>query len=199
MISIHGRQAADDMNLANENFVVNSDELPGNHPALNWYALHVRSRHEKRVAERFVSQSFETFLPLHRSQKLWKNGLHANIDTPLFPCYIFARISMHDRLRLLRDPSVLSFVASSARPTVVPDEDISTLKTVTESLKAEPHPYLNQGDAVKIVTGPFTGMRGILTRRKNEYRVVLSIEAIMRSIVIEVSEFDIEPLERSGR
>jgi transcription antitermination factor NusG len=163
---------------------------------LNWYALHTRSRHEKRVAERLVSQSLETFLPLHRSRHTWKNGVHVDVDLPLFPCYLFARASVYDRLRLLQHPGVLGFAASSAKPTVISDEEISILRTATERLKAEPHPYLNNGDAVRIVAGPLAGMAGILTRRKQEYRVVLSIEAIMRSIVVEVSEFDIEPQEK---
>ena len=46
---------------------------------LSWYALHTRSRHEKRVAERLVSQSLETFLPLHRSRHRWKNGVHVDV------------------------------------------------------------------------------------------------------------------------
>jgi transcription antitermination factor NusG len=163
---------------------------------LSWYALHVRSRHEKRVAERLVSQSLETFLPLHRSRHTWKNGIHVDVDLPLFPCYLFARASIYDRIRLLQHPGVLGFAASSAKPTVIPDREISLLQTATESLKAQPHPYLNNGDAVRIVCGPLAGMTGILTRRKQDYRVVLSIEAIMRSIVVEVSEFDIEPQER---
>jgi transcription antitermination factor NusG len=163
---------------------------------MNWYALHIRSRHEKRVAERLSSQSLEIFLPLHRSRHTWKNGVHADVDLPLFPCYLFAKASIHDRIRLLQHPGVLGFAASSAKPTVIPDEEISILRIATENLKAEPHPYLNNGDAVRIVAGPLAGMTGILTRRKQEYRVVLSIEAIMRSIVVEVSEFDIEPQER---
>jgi transcription antitermination factor NusG len=163
---------------------------------LNWYALHIRSRHEKRVAERLVSQSLETFLPLHRSRHTWKNGIHVDVDLPLFPCYLFARASIHDRLRLLQHPGVLGFAATSAKPTVISDEEIFVLRAATESLKAEPHPYLNSGDAIRIVAGPLAGMRGILTRRKQECRVVLSIEAIMRSIVVEVSEFDIEPEEK---
>ena len=163
---------------------------------LNWYALHIRSRHEKRVAERLVSQSLETFLPLHRSRHTWKNGVHVDVDLPLFPCYLFARVSIYDRIRLLQHPGVLGFAASSARPTVIPDEEISILRTATEDLRAEPHPYLKDGDPVRIVAGPLAGMTGILTRRKQEYRVVLSIEAIMRSIVVEVNEFDIEPEEK---
>src|ERR1700736_4668369 len=163
---------------------------------LNWYALHIRSRHEKRVAERLESQSLETFLPLHRSRHTRKNGVHVGVDLPLFPCCLCARASMHDRISLLQHPGVLGFAASTTRPTVIPDEEISVLRAATESLKAEPHPYLNNGDAVRIVAGPLARMTGILTRRKQEYRVVLSIEAIMRSIVVEVSEFDIEPQEK---
>ncbi len=164
--------------------------------SLNWYALHIRSRHEKRVAERLISQSLETFLPLHRSRHTWKNGVHADVDLPLFPCYLFARATIHDRIRLLQHPGVLGFAASSAKPTVIPDEEISVLRTATESLRAEPHPYLSDGDSVRIVAGPLAGMNGILTRRKQGYRVVLSVEAIMRSIVVEVSEFEIKPLEK---
>ncbi len=103
---------------------------------LNWYALHIRSRHEKRVAERLVSQSLETFLPLHRSRHTWKNGVHVDVDLPLFPCYLFARVSIYDRIRLLQHPGVLGFAASSARPTVIPDEEISILRTATEGLKS---------------------------------------------------------------
>jgi transcription antitermination factor NusG len=170
-----------------------TDEKISSDATLNWYALHTRSRHEKRVAERLGLQSLETFLPVHRARHIWKNGVHAEVDLPLFPCYLFARASIHNRIRLLQQPGVLGFAASTSRPTVIPNEEISVLRAATESLKAEPHPYLNTGDAVRIVAGPLAGMEGILTRRKQEYRVVLSIEAIMRSIVVEVSEFEIEP------
>ena len=167
--------------------------------SLNWYALHIRSRHEKRVAERLVSHDTETFLPLHRSRHTWKNGLHVDVDLPLFPCYLFARVAIQNRVRLLQHPGVLGFAACSARPAVISDEEIAILRVATESLRAEPHPYLNNGDAVRIVSGPLAGMTGILTRRKQEYRVVLSIETIMRSLVVEVSEFEIEPTEKKQR
>jgi len=165
-------------------------------PSLHWYAIHTRSRHEKAIVARLASQATETFLPLHRSRHTWKNGVHAEVDAPLFPCYLFARISIQDRLRLLQTPGVLGFAATSTRPTAIPNEEIALLRTATEKLKAEPHPYLTLGDRVRIVVGPLAGMEGVLTRRKQAYRVVLSIEAIMRSIAVEVSEFEIEPIER---
>jgi transcription antitermination factor NusG len=167
--------------------------MVGSELTLNWYALHTRSRHEKRVAERIVAQSLEVLLPLHRCRNTWKNGVQTEVDLPLFPCYLFARASIYDRIRLLQLPGVLGFAACSSRPTIIPDIDISALRKATEGLRAEPHPYLSSGDAVRIVAGPLAGLEGILIRRKQDYRVVLSIEAIMRSIVVEVSAFDIEP------
>jgi transcription antitermination factor NusG len=167
-------------------------------PALHWYALHTRSRHEKTIAARLNSQAMEIFLPLHRSRHMWKNGVYAEVDLPLFPCYLFAKIALNDRIRLLQTPGVIGFAATSARPTAIPDAEIALLRNATESLKAEPHPYLNCGDWVRIVAGPLAGMEGILTRRKQEYRVVLSIEAIMRSVAVEVSEFEIEPAEKQS-
>ncbi len=163
-----------------------------------WYALQTRSRHEKQVAQRIAAQSLEAFLPVHCSRHLWKNGVHANVELPLFPCYLFAKASVYDRLRLLRLPGVLGFAASSAHPTPIADADMQLLRAATEQLRAEPHPYLAAGDWVRIVAGPLAGMEGVLTRKKNEYRVVLSIEAIMRSMVVEVSEFDIQPCKRSS-
>jgi transcription antitermination factor NusG len=170
--------------------------IPSPAPSLHWYAIHTRSRHEKTIAARLDSQETEVFLPLHRSRRTWKNGVHAEVDLPLFPCYLFARISISDRLRLLQTPGVIGFAATSAQPTEIPNEDIALLRTATAKLEAQPHPYMSCGDRVRIVAGALAGLEGILTRRKQEFRVVLSIEAIMRSIAVEVSEFDIEPMEK---
>jgi transcription termination/antitermination protein NusG len=162
-----------------------------------WYALQTRSRHEKQVAQRIAAQSLESFLPLHRSRNIWKNGVHANIDVPLFPCYLFAKAGIYDRIRLLRLPGVLGIAASSIHPIAIPEAEMKMLRTITENLAPDPHPYLAIGDWVRIVAGPLMGMEGILTRKKNRYRVVLSIDAIMRSLAVEVSEYDIEPCKRT--
>jgi transcription antitermination factor NusG len=163
---------------------------------LHWYALHTRSRHEKAIAARLDLQATETFLPVHRSRHTWRNGVHAEVDLPLFPGYLFARMRIGEKLRLLQTPGVLGFAATSARPIAITDEEMELLRCATGSLKAEPHPYLSCGDKVRIAAGPLAGLEGILTRRKNEYRVVLSIDAIMRAVVVEVSEFDIESIEK---
>jgi transcription antitermination factor NusG len=157
-----------------------------------WYAIQTRPRHEKRVAERLRSKSLEAFLPVHRCKHRWNNGVLADVELPLFPCYLFARTPAHERVRLLQLPGIVGIAASTTHPTAIPDREIEALRIVTSLFSVEPHPFLNVGDRVRIVAGPLAGMEGILARRKQLCRLILTIETIMRSIAVEVSEFDIE-------
>ena len=156
--------------------------------------MQTRSRHEKRVAHELRARSIEEFLPVHKCRNRWKNGVTAEVELPLFPCYLFARISLRDKMRLLQLPGVIGFAVSSDRPTSLAPEDIEALRTLSVLCRAEPHPFLKVGDRVRIVAGPLTGMQGILLRRKQDLRVVLSLDFILRSVAVEVDELDIEPL-----
>lgn len=165
---------------------------------LRWFAVQTRHQHEKRIAERLKIDTIETFLPVHCSVHRWKNGVKAQLEFPLFPCYLFTRIKDSQRLSLIRQPGVIGIAASSSSPTPIADDEISRLRLVAEQVKAQPHPYLSLGERVRIVAGPLAGVEGILTRKKHELRVAISIEIIMRSVSVEVSEFEIEPV-RSRR
>jgi len=50
------------------------------------------------------------------------------------------------------------------------------------------------GERVRIKAGVMTGVGGVLVRKKNDFRVVLSLDAIMRSVAVEVDADDIEPV-----
>jgi transcription antitermination factor NusG len=164
-----------------------------------WYAVQTRSRHEKRVSEQLLSKAIQVFLPIQRCRHKWRNGVLADVDLPLFPCYLFAKPAAQERVNLLRLPGVVGLAASTARPSVIPEEEIELLRHLTETFQAEPHPFLNAGDPVRIISGPMTGLEGILIRRKQQLRLVLSVQVIMRSIAIEVGEFDIEPISTTHR
>src|SRR5580704_846318 len=88
-------------------------------PQPEWYAVQTRPRHEKRVAEELRARLLEEFLPLHSCRHRWKNGVIADVELPLFPCYLFARITLHDRIRLLQLPGVIGFAVTSAHPTAL--------------------------------------------------------------------------------
>jgi transcription antitermination factor NusG len=168
-------------------------------PAPQWYAVQTRSRHEKRVSEQLQSRSIQVFLPVQYCRHKWRNGVTADVELPLFPCYLFARPAAQERLSLLQLPGVLGLAATTAKPSVIPDDEIELLRQVTSTFRTEPHPFLHAGDPVRIISGPMAGLEGILTRRKQQFRLVLSVKVIMRSIAIEVSEFDIEPVSTNHR
>ncbi len=119
------------------------------------------------------------------------------LQLPLFPGYVFVRMALVDRLRVLQVPSVVHLVGFNGHLAALPDAEIEGLKNgLTGGVRAEPHPFLTAGRRVRIKAGPLEGREGILLRRKGSLRVVLSIELIQRSIVVDVDVADVQPLTR---
>jgi transcription antitermination factor NusG len=159
-----------------------------------WYAGYTAARHEKRVAEHFQQRGIEHFLPLYETIHRWNNGRH-RVSLPLFPGYIFVRIALRERLRVLEVPGFVRLVGFNALPQALPQYDIDRMReALTGGVMAEPYPYLTAGRRVEIRRGPLAGMTGILLRRQNKYRVVISVELIMRAMAVEVAAEDVAPL-----
>jgi transcription antitermination factor NusG len=167
-------------------------QWPAEFLGLHWYAAYTLANHEKRVMQQFTERSVEHFLPLYESVRSWKDR-RVRLQLPLFPGYVFVRLALRDRLRVLQVPSVVRLVGFNGYPAALPDREIEALRTsVAMQLRAEPHPYLTVGRRVRIKSGPLTGVEGILIRKKNAFRVVLSLDFILRSAAVEVDASDIE-------
>src|SRR3954466_3080458 len=76
----------------------------------SWYAVHTRSRHEKRVAAELERKGIKTFLPLYRDVRQWLAD-RMTVEVPLFSCYTFVNIDVSAQTRgeVLRTVGVLSF------------------------------------------------------------------------------------------
>ncbi len=167
---------------------------PGDRTAGHWFALYTRANHEARVAENLGFRSVEYFLPLFQSVRLWKDR-RVKLQLPLFPGYVFVRIAVRDRLRVLQAPGAVRLVSFDGLPAVLPDEQIDALKRASAGgLTARPHPYVTVGRHVRIRGGPLQGQEGILVRRKGAMRVVVSLAQISCSMIADVEAADIEPL-----
>jgi transcription antitermination factor NusG len=163
-----------------------------------WFAAYTTPRHEKHVAEMLADRNIETFLPLYRTVRQWKKSSPITLEIPLFPCYLFVRIRRTARGTVLGLPGVVSIVGSSKEPWPLPQLEIEALRLGAQAGKVEPHPYLRVGDRVRVKAGSMAGVEGILVRRKNEMRFVLTLEAIMRSVSVEVDANDLEPIDESA-
>jgi transcription antitermination factor NusG len=158
-----------------------------------WFAALTRSRHEKKVFEQLRGREIETFLPLYKTVRRWKNGDHA-VDLPLFPGYTFVRIEAQDRRRVLTIPGVVRLVGFHGAPAPIEDQEIESLRrALLGGVKASPHPYLTIGRRARITAGPLAGREGILVRRKGALRLVLSVDLIQRSILVDVAADWLEP------
>jgi transcription antitermination factor NusG len=169
----------------------------GDSPA-QWFAAYTTPRHEKHVAEMLAERNIESFLPLYRTVRQWKKSCPVTLEIPLFPCYLFVRIPRAGRGAVLGLPGVVSIVGSSKEPWPLPSLEIEALRLGAQAGKVEPHPYLKIGDRVRIKTGSMAGVEGILVRTKNEMRFVLTLDAIMRSVSVEVEAGDLEPIDESA-
>jgi transcription antitermination factor NusG len=160
--------------------------------ATRWYAIYTSSRHEKVVAKQLEERGIESFLPLYRSWHRWKDRRKL-VDLALFPSYVFVRIEVRKRLRVLQVPGVVNLVSCNGEPAALPEQEINALRSGLEHrVYAEPHPYLRVGRKVRVARGPMAGAEGILSRKKDKHRVVISIGVLMRSIAVEVDGADLE-------
>lgn len=168
-------------------------ELDAAYVQPRWYAVYTRARHEKRVDEQLRRRSVEVLLPLYETVRRWKNGRH-RVQFPLFPGYAFVHIALKDRLEVMKVPGVVRLVGFDGNPVALPDEEMEGLRRcLAEGIEALPHPYLTVGRRVRMVSGPLRGMRGILVRRKSGFRMVVSLDLIMRSMIADVDIADIRP------
>jgi transcription antitermination factor NusG len=159
-----------------------------------WYAVYTAPHHEKRVREQLMAKRVETFLPVYTTVHRWKDRT-AKLQLPLFPSYLFTHLPLRDRLQVLQVPGVVNFVGTGGRPVPLPDHEIEALRKAAEiNLVVRPHPYLKVGSKVRIKTGPFEGLQGILSRRKGSFRVVLSLELIASAFVLEIDVSEVEPM-----
>ena len=156
-----------------------------------WYAAYTCANHEKHVAAELGAREVEHFLPLYSSVRRWKDR-RVNLDLPLFPGYVFVRLALRDRLRVVQIPSVVRLVGFNGLPTALPDTEMEIMRSgLSQSLRAEPHPFLTVGRRVRITGGPFAGLEGVLKKKRNSLRVVVSLSLIHRSVAVDVDVADV--------
>jgi transcription termination/antitermination protein NusG len=164
----------------------------------NWYAVCTRHQHEKSAARILELKQFEVFLPLYKVRRRWQDRIK-EVSVPLFPGYVFVREGPARWLQILTTAGVSSVVSCGGRPSAIPFSEIEGVRRIVEStLHFEPHPFLKCGDWVRVKYGPIAGVEGILLRKKNVARLVLSVEMLGKSAAVEVDATLVEriPVKR---
>ncbi|HXW56411.1 MAG TPA: UpxY family transcription antiterminator [Candidatus Cybelea sp.] len=153
---------------------------------LPWFAVQVRTRHEFGVADYLGGKGYEQFLPSYTCRRRWSDRIK-EVRSPLFPGYLFCRFDVQDRLPILKTPGVLQIVGTGRSPIPVDETEVSALQTLVGSgLPNQPWPFLQAGDTVRIQAGPLRGVEGLLVAFKGNYRLVISVSLLQRSVAVEI-------------
>lgn len=154
----------------------------------------MKSNFEHNVAGILRSKGYEEFLPTYRSRRRWADRIK-EIDKPLFSGYVFCRMDIQARLPILMTPGVVSIVGIGKVSIPIPTEEIEAVRAIANSsLLAAPWPFLHVGQKVRLTRGPLVDVEGNLIKLRNQWRVVVSIMFLQRSVAVEVDANWVEPL-----
>jgi transcription antitermination factor NusG len=160
---------------------------------ISWWALYTRHQHEKSVAEMLSTKGFEVFLPLYESARRWKDRTKV-LSLPLFPCYVFVRGGLDRKLQVVSTPGVHMVLYRGDQVATIAEREIEAIqRAVAGQHRVEPHPFLKCGMRVRVKRGSLEGVEGILIRKKNLWRLVLSVDMLAQSVAVEVHASDVEP------
>ncbi len=152
-----------------------------------WFAVQIRTSSEAVTNHFLQSNGFESFLPLVKSRRRWSDRIK-NVETPMFPGYLFCRFDINKRLPILQAPGVLQIVGSGKTPIPVDEAEITAIHRLAKTgLPAQPWPFLQIGQVARIEQGPLSGLTGIVIEVKSVLRVILSVTLLRRSVAVEVA------------
>jgi transcription antitermination factor NusG len=175
---------------------VNGISLSASQPNLRWYALHTRARHEKVIEKRLRDQGMGTFLPTTMELHRWSDR-QKKVEVPLFSCYVFIRcaLSAEDRKRVYQLENVHGFVGTRGSSLPIPDEQIESIqKILAQSVPWRSYPFLKAGQRVRIRGGAMDGVEGVFLSENGDHSLVVSVDAIQRSMAVRIDGYDVEPV-----
>lgn len=161
-----------------------------------WYAIQTRSRHERFVASQLKLQGITTFLPLVGEVRRWSDRRKL-VQFPLFSGYVFVRViaSVEARVQILRTNGVVRVVGTRGQGFPIPNRQIEDLQRfLTNNIPIMDHPLLRIGQRVRIRGGCLDGVEGILLGRKGNQTLVVSVDAIERSLAIRLQGYNVESI-----
>lgn len=163
----------------------------------NWHALFVRCNQEKRVAGRLEATGVEHFLPCYRSERRWTQR-RVTLEIPLFPGYLFVKVPLRDRMKVLTVQNVVALVGARNAPSVIPEDEIAWIRRSAEQAGVEPHPRLEPGERIIITRGALEGLQGILLRAQNRTRVLVNVDSIAQAFTVNIDLADIRYLRKAS-
>jgi transcription termination/antitermination protein NusG len=159
-----------------------------------WYAIRTKSRHEKIVSNQLETDGFDSYLPTVQQFRQWSDRRKL-IDFPLFPGYVFVRIPqfLSQKTEILRKVGVIGFVGNGRGAALIPDVELSGVRLLLRNrIPYASHPYLEVGQRIRVTDGVLRGVEGILVGLGNKNGLVVSVDAIQKSLIIQLQGYRVQ-------
>ena len=161
----------------------------------SWFVIYVRSKHEKNVHLALLDKGIDASLPIKTVIRKWSDR-KKKIKLPLFRGYVFVNIDLTiDKLNVLQTPGVVKFIGIGKEPSRIPDEQIHWMHIMSaESTSIRTEKEIPVGQRVRVITGPFKGIGGVVKRNGSRSRLVVLIESIMQTISVDIKSEYLEKI-----
>ena len=138
----------------------------------SWRMVRVRSNCEKKVADHLTARSVETYVPLVVDTRQWTDR-RVKANRPLFPGYVFVRITSCQRVWVLSTPGIVR----NGLGETIPEQDLERIRTaLQEGYGLAPFPGKAEGISVRFRKGIFSGTEGVASKAgDNRFRVVVAL------------------------
>jgi transcription antitermination factor NusG len=160
-----------------------------------WHVLHVIANHEKKVAQHLSVRSLEHYLPLYTERSKWTDRT-VTLERPLFVGYVFVRFLPHAKLSVVSTPGVIRLLGDHDSQTVCAAEIDRIRDSLASGYLLRPHPHVSVGTRVRVRTGVFDGVEGMVTEFRHQCKVVIALSAVKQCFSLEVDLGDIEVLSK---
>ncbi len=152
-----------------------------------WFALYTKPRHEFKAEQQLQACGIEYFLPAVTRLKQWSDR-KKKVKEPLFKSYIFIHANEKERLTALEQYAIVRTIYFDGKPAVIPDWQIENLKKMLEkNVEVFVKDALKVGTRVRIVSGPFKDIEGIVYKTTNqEQMLAVTIDLLRRSVVVQI-------------
>jgi transcription antitermination factor NusG len=158
------------------------------------FAIKVRSRSEDVVSRSLQAKGYKCLLPTYPERRRYADRIK-EVQSPLFPGYVFSWFDPQYRLPIITTPLVQEVVSFGRIPCPVNEEEIQAIQKVVDSgFLAKPCPYLRIGQRVRIQEGPLAGVEGVFSREKGDSRLIVSVHLLQRSVSVELDRHSVRPL-----
>lgn len=156
---------------------------------LNWYAIYVNVKHEKKVVQKLKEKNIEAYSPFIKKLQQWSDRKKW-VEFPMLSGYVFVKIDITEKEKVIQCPGVFAFIKFNNVEAKIRDAEIEILKSiqtngydVTQVVEG-----LKLLDEVEITQGQLKGLRGTIVQIQNLNYVQIQLESIHQSIKVKLPQ-----------